>query len=94
MNQARAKELLGKAISPSALTPVGRYTKPASWGVYKIGSEEGSATTLYRIGNHPVRLVELRREFQTVEIAALFTARALAEELSKLLNNGHLAHNA
>jgi len=94
MSQSRAQELLGKAVSSAALVLAGRYTRPASWGVYKVLSKEEATTKPYRTGNHPVRYEELRREFKHIEVVALFTERALATELATLFKNGRSVRNA
>jgi hypothetical protein len=88
MTQARVSELLSKAVEAHALVTTGRYTVPRSWGVYKITPPKVSATRLHRIGNHPVRQGELEREFGSVNVVGLFKSRAVAEELSRLLNSG------
>ena len=87
-SQDRADELLAKGIEASALASHGSYTKPHSWGVYEINPPKVTATRLYRLGNHPVRQRELEQEFGKVKVVQLFTSRALAEELAKLLNLG------
>lgn len=88
MNQARVRELLVKAVEPGSLRPAGLYTHPASWGVYRIAPPKPTATRRYRFGNHPVRQLELQRDFGSVTVIAHFTARARAEELAALLNAG------
>lgn len=89
MNQARVRDLLGKTVEPGALRPAGLYTQPASWGVYEIALSSPTPTRRYRFGNHPVRQLELQREFGAVKVIAQFTARPLAEELAALLNAGY-----
>ena len=89
MTQARVQELLAKAVAPSSLRSAGLYTKPPSWGVYRIVPPKPSATRRYRFGNHPVREFELQREFGAAKVMAHFTVRALAEELATLLNAGY-----
>jgi len=85
----RVGELLARAIDPTSLQVIGSYTAPRSWGVYQLieTSSASSATKLFRLGNHPVRLQELEREFRRVRTVALFTSRSLAEELAGLLNH-------
>lgn len=89
MTQTRLRELLAKAVEPTSLRPAGLYTRPPSWGVYKIAPSRPTATRRYRFGNHPVRQMELQREFGSVRVIAHFTARALADELAALLNAGY-----
>jgi hypothetical protein len=88
MTRARVSELLSKAVEAHALVTTGQYSAPRSWGVYKITPPKVSATRLHRFGNHPVRQSELEREFGSAKVVSLFTSRALAEELSRLLNRG------
>jgi hypothetical protein len=89
MSEARVRELLVNAVPPGTLRPAGLYTKPPSWGVYEIAAPRPTATRSYRFGNHPVREMELRREFGVVKAIAHFTVRSHAEELAKLLNAGY-----
>ena len=88
MRSSRIQELLAKAVGHSSLADAGQYTRPKSWGVYKVRPSKPSATKLYRIGNHPIRQHELHREFGGVSLVALFTSRALADELAGLYNAG------
>lgn len=88
MSTARVLVLLNAAVAADPLAADGRYTSPRSWGVYKINPPTASATRLHRIGNHPVRHTELEREFGRLEVLGLFTSRAMADELSRLLNDG------
>ncbi|MEO5698840.1 MAG: hypothetical protein ABIQ60_17095 [Burkholderiaceae bacterium] len=90
MSKSRSKAILAMACKQETLVIEGPYTRPRSWGVYVVTSEKPTATKLHRIGNHPVRERELRREFPVVQQVALFTARALAEELAALYNAGEV----
>jgi hypothetical protein len=83
---AREQALLAMAVSERSLTVQGRYTSPPSWGVYRIEPDKRSASRRFRIGNHPVREQELRAEFGSVQVIALFTSRELAVELAALRN--------
>jgi hypothetical protein len=74
------------AVSGPSLTVQGRYTSPPSWGVYRIEPAQRTATRPFRLGNHPVREQELRAEFGSVQVIALFTSRELAVELAALYN--------
>lgn len=91
MSTSRIQDLLAKAIGQSSLADAGLYTRPKSWGVYKVRPPKLSTTKLYRIGNHPIRQQELHREFGGVSLVALFTSRALADELVRLYNSGDAA---
>jgi hypothetical protein len=88
MSRSRVEELLSKAVAQSSVTAAGRYTKPATWGVYKINPPKTSSTKRYRIGNHPVRHHELSQEFGAASTIAIFTTRPLAVELAALYNVG------
>lgn len=87
-SQVRVDELVAKGVEASVLVADGSYTKPRSWGVYEIKPPQVTSTRRYRLGNHPVRQRELEQEFGKVEVVRLFTSRASAEELAKLLNLG------
>jgi hypothetical protein len=86
LNSAAAKALLDCAIAEASVQANGNYTRPRTWGVYEIEPPRGSLTRRYRLGNHPVRERELQTEFGKVKRVALFTSRALAEKLERLLN--------
>lgn len=79
-------ELLAQAVDPSTLTPNGNLTSPRSWGVYELHMTRGASVLRFRIGNYPVRGLELEREFGLVRIVGVFTSRTTAEELQRLLN--------
>jgi len=79
--------LFDARLDPSELSPDGNYTIPKSWGVYRLSAEQAGTSARYRIGNHPVRESELRREFGHVSVMALYGDRKLAEELAGLLND-------
>ena len=87
MSKSRIEELMGLAIQPSSVTVQGLHTAPRSWGVYEVElSHQSRATRRFRFGNHPVRQRELEAEFGTVDLIALLSERAFAEELAGLLN--------
>jgi hypothetical protein len=81
------EELLWKAVDPSTLAPDRHLTLPRSWGVYELHMTRGASVRRFRIGNYPVRGLELEREFGLVRIVGVFTSRTTAEELQRLLNN-------
>lgn len=89
MTNARVQELLAKAVAPNTLRSAGLYTQPASWGVYRLALPASASTRRYRYGNHPVRQLELEREFGSAKAIAHYTSRALAVELAALLNAGY-----
>lgn len=79
--------ILQKAIADQFLEYVGMYTVPRTWGVYQLKPQQNNLTKkTFRIGNHPVRKIELERDFGAVEVIALFTSRYLANELAITLN--------
>lgn len=79
-------ELLAQAVDPSTLTLDRHLTVPRSWGVYELHMTRGASVRRFRIGNYPVRGLELEREFGLVRIVGVFTSRTTAEELQRLLN--------
>ncbi|BBB70054.1 hypothetical protein UNDYM_5801 [Undibacterium sp. YM2] len=77
-------ELITKAIEPDDLKTDGQLTSPRSYGVYEIkGAKQDS---IYRQGNHPVRLRELRKEFPEVELKYLFSSKEDAVQVAAMLN--------
>ncbi|MCA9232644.1 MAG: hypothetical protein KDA57_18485 [Planctomycetales bacterium] len=75
---------LARAISPSSVRADGPLTDPRSYGVYRL---PGNATgRSFRFGNHPIRMLELEREFGACKLEYLFRrredARAVALHLS------------
>jgi hypothetical protein len=85
----RTQALLAKAVDPATLPTDGRYTTPRTWGVYQVARfSRGKRTQFHYIGNHPVRHMELVREYGSADLVALFTDRAEAEELQYRLNSG------
>ena len=83
-----AKELQARALLPTAVTVVGNYTNPRSWGVYRVESfKAGRRGNSFHIGNHPVRQNELIREHGSAELVMLFGTRIDAEHLKYLLSN-------
>jgi hypothetical protein len=62
-------------------------TIPRTWGVYKIeGSDCGPSGKRYRHGNHPIRRVELERDFGKVAVVAVMPAKKLATQLEFRMN--------
>ena len=62
-------------------------TIPRTWGVYKIeGSDCGPSGKRYRHGNHPIRRVELERDFGKVAVVAVMPAEELATQLELQMN--------
>lgn len=79
-------DILQRAVSGASVRPDGRgYTVPRSWGVYRLPADAG-ATRRLRFGNHPVRQVELEREFGSCRLEYLFLARTDAKAVAAALN--------
>ena len=92
MTSKQAKELQARALAPTAITVVGNYTSPKSWGVYRVESfKAGRRGTSFHLGNHPVRQHELVREHGSAELVMFFGARADAEQLKYLLANNFVS---
>jgi hypothetical protein len=86
MSDRRIDELLAQGTDPSTLAADGSLTAPRSWGVYELHMTRGASVRRFRIGNYPVRGLELEREFGLVRTIGVFTSRTTAEELQRLLN--------
>ncbi len=87
LNTPAVQRLLALAVAESSVVIDGSLTKPRTWGVYEIEPPAGNRSTRrYRLGNHPVRQRELENEFGAAKRLALFTSRALAEQLERQLN--------
>jgi hypothetical protein len=78
--------IIQRAISPSSVREVGRLTSPPTFGVYRIPGSAASTRT-YRIGNHPVRMRELVREFGSCRLEYLFTSREDAVAVARNLES-------
>lgn len=60
------------------------YTVPRTYGVYRIVVlKPGDASRTIRYGNYPQRLKELEREYESVELIALYCDRDLAVQRAK-----------
>jgi hypothetical protein len=90
MIASRESELRALAISESSVRPDGTLTTPLSFGVYRV-SRNARGTRPFRFGNHPIRQLELIREFGAAQLEALFSKRVLASELANLLNRDVVA---
>jgi hypothetical protein len=80
--------LIAKSLDPEKY-PVDsqnpHWTSPKSWGTFVILDGKNPATR-YRYGNYPIRLDELKAEFGSVRLLALFDNREDAKLLADLLN--------
>jgi|GEM_PF-1161758 len=82
------ERLLSKAISEHSfqINPKNKnYTIPRTFGVYEIGTLAN--VKKFRYGNHPVREIELIREFGNVRKRGIFLNRNEAKALSDYLNS-------
>lgn len=88
IKQMSEKEnLLSKSISETSVgidTENKKYTIPRSYGVYEIPLVTNAKR--FRFGNHPVREIELIREFENVTRIGLFLDREDAKALTDFLN--------
>ena len=74
-----------RAFSSNSVTVNGNLTQPRSYGVYQLPrSSEGTST--FRFGNHPIRQIELEREYGSCRLIILFLDRQDAVELAARLN--------
>ena len=81
-------QLLSKAISEHSfqINPKNKnYTIPKTFGVYEI--DTSANVKKFRYGNHPVREIELLREFGNVKKRGIFLNRDEAKALSDYLNS-------
>ena len=62
-------------------------TKPRTWGTFLI-QDKNIDKKRYRFGNYPIRMEELKREYASIKLVALFKDRKDAEALANLLENG------
>lgn len=81
--------LEGRAISPQSVRPDGLLTSPRSYGVYQLPASV-TGTRRFRYGNHPVRLLELEREFGSCRLHHLFLRRDDAAAMAAQLNGRNL----
>ncbi len=77
--------LAGRAISPRGVRLAGSLTEPRSFGVYELPSS-ALGTRRFRLGNHPIRLHELEREFGSCKLLYLFLQRPDAVAMASVLN--------
>lgn len=78
------ESILARAISPNSVKGDGTLTRPRSFGVYELATPGTSAR--YRFGNHPVRQLELERDFGGCKLEHLFLRREDARDAARLLN--------
>ena len=70
------------------IDPDNRYlTIPRSFGVYEL--PENSKGRTYRYGNHPIRKIELEREFGELDVLYIYLSRKEAKEHANELNKNN-----
>jgi hypothetical protein len=80
------EHITARAVSPSSVkADRGYLTSPRTFGVYRVPAS-ASSTRLFRFGNHPVRQLELTREFGDCSLEYLFTEREDAREVAMVLS--------
>lgn len=80
------ESLASRAISPSEVSQDGTLTHPRSYGVYEL-PQSSMGTRRFRLGNHPVRMRELEREFGSCKLLYLFHQRPDAVVMVEMLNS-------
>ena len=83
-------KLLARAVDPELykIDPSNsQKTIPETYGTFSIPDEALNGEEKFRIGNYPVRMAELKREFGEVVFIALFENRDDAETLAGMLKN-------
>lgn len=83
--QSTFDKLIERAISPGSVRPKGQLTDPRTYGVYEL-PEGAGATRRFRMGNHPIRMIELEQEFERCKLLYLFRVRSDAVLLAGHLN--------
>jgi len=78
-------QIVKRAIDPSSVKTDGRLTHPGSYGVYQLPYGVTDSDR-FRLGNHPVRMQELEREFGPCTLTFLFEVRDDAKAVARALN--------
>ncbi len=86
MKSNACDELRRRALEPASLVADGNYTRPRSWGVYRLPEEAALTSERFRAGNHPIRQIELQRDFGSAALEWLFGDRDDALLMKRLLN--------
>jgi len=85
------EQLMTKSVNPKHYPTDPQHpswTTPKTWGTYSLPDQFVSGRKRkYRYGNHPVRLKELKRDYDSVDLIALFENRDDAKLLADLLEN-------
>jgi|AntRauTorcE11898_2_1112593.scaffolds.fasta_scaffold32035_2 hypothetical protein len=77
--------LTSRTISPGDVRSDGSLTVPRSFGVYEL-PHSAPGTRRFRLGNYPVRLHELERDFGSCKLLYLFREREDAVAMASVLN--------
>jgi hypothetical protein len=83
--QSTFDRIIGRAVAPGSVRPHGRLTKPRTYGVYEL-PDVSAGSRRFRMGDHPIRMIELEQEFQRCKLLYLFRARADAVLLAVHFN--------
>jgi hypothetical protein len=83
--QKAIDRLANRAISSKDVSPDGALTVPRSFGVYEL-PHAAPEVRRFRLGNYPVRLSELEREFGACKLLYLFRERKDAVVMASMLN--------
>lgn len=79
--------LLARAVATTQVRQAGPLTSPRSYGVYEIPARNGGSRQ-FRFGNHPIRQLELARQYGGCELKHLFLTRSDARAVASGLNGG------
>jgi hypothetical protein len=83
--QSTFDNLIKRAVAPASVRPKGQLTEPRTYGVYEI-PESAGAIRRFRMGNHPIRMIELEQEFKRCKLLYLFRVRSDAVLLAGHFN--------
>lgn len=83
---ARMNVLHARSIRPRDVRSDGKLTLPPSYGVYSL-PRSVAVGRRYRLGNYPIRMHELEREYGSCKLVYLFLRRSDAVEMSAALNS-------
>ena len=83
--QSTFDKVIGRAISPASVRPKGHLTVPRSYGIYEL-PESAGVSRRFRVGDHPIRMIELEQEYKRCKLLYLFRIRSDAVLLAGHLN--------
>ena len=84
--QRAIDKLVQRSVSPASVQHKGTLTVPRTFGVYELADSVRGETRKYRMGNHPIRMLELEAEFKRCKLLYLFRTRPDAAALAVHLN--------